>query len=187
MTAQEKSDLVHVLTTDHREVEQAFQQLESGVMDPSQRGELVAHVITELVRHSVAEEQYLYPETRKALQDGDQIADRELQEHAEAERIMKDLERAEAGTAEFEELLARLKSAVRDHVHEEETELLPALASAVSSQRLAELGEAVQRAKATAPTRPHPMSPKSGTAQKILAPGVGMIDRMRDAIAGRSR
>lgn len=46
---------------------------------------------TELVRHSVAEEQFMYPAARKHLEGGDQIADHEIEEHAEAEEVMKHL------------------------------------------------------------------------------------------------
>lgn len=68
------SDVVSVLTDDHRAVEQVFVQLESRQGEPGIRRDLADHVIAELVRHSVAEEQYLYPAARKALPDGDTVA-----------------------------------------------------------------------------------------------------------------
>ena len=45
------------IITDHQEVESVFNEIEAG-SDESKR-DLVKHVITERVRHSVAEEQYL--------------------------------------------------------------------------------------------------------------------------------
>jgi hypothetical protein len=47
---------------------------------------------------------------------------------------------------------------VRHHVKEEESEFFPKLRNALRSELL-ELGEALERAKKTAPTRPHPMLP----------------------------
>jgi hemerythrin superfamily protein len=43
-------------------------------------------VVIELVGHSVAEEAYLYPAVRESLPDGDKVAAKELEDHAEAER-----------------------------------------------------------------------------------------------------
>jgi hemerythrin superfamily protein len=59
------SDLVSVITKDHREVEEAFKELESGQGSADHRRDLADHVIAELVRHSVAEEQYMYPAARE--------------------------------------------------------------------------------------------------------------------------
>ena len=67
--------------------------------DPGNRRELVEHVITELVRHSAGEEQYLYPTARRVLPDGEQVADHELKQHAQAEEVMKELETPTRATA----------------------------------------------------------------------------------------
>lgn len=74
-----EGDLIDVLTKDHRAVESAFQEYERGGMSDQARQGLVDHIITELVRHSVAEEQYLYPTAREVLPDGDEVADHEIQ------------------------------------------------------------------------------------------------------------
>ena len=84
-TVSQEQDLVNVIVNDHREVEQVFTQLEEPGVEPQRRKELVDHVIAELVRHSVAEEQYMYPAARRYLDNGDEIADHEISEHAEAE------------------------------------------------------------------------------------------------------
>ncbi|WP_405427915.1 hypothetical protein [Micromonospora sp. NBC_00617] len=49
-----------------------------GGHSPEYRRQLTDVVIAELVRHAVAEEAYVYPTARKALPDGDQIADHEI-------------------------------------------------------------------------------------------------------------
>lgn len=43
------------------------------------------------------------------------------------------------------------------------------------------------RAERIAPTHPHPAAPDKPPANKILAPGAGLTDRVRDALAGRNR
>ncbi len=177
------SDLIEVLVHDHREVQQMFAELESGP-DPKRRRELVDNVILELVRHSVAEEMYLYPATRKALPDGDEIADHEIDEHASAERIMKQLDGMDPGDPRFEPLVRDLITDVRHHIDEEEGELFPRLAQAVDAETRAGLGRKIQAAKKIAPTHPHPAAPDKPPANKVIGPLTGLVDRMRDALTG---
>jgi hemerythrin superfamily protein len=184
MTTADKHDLVDDIITDHREVEAVFSQIEAGG-DEGKR-ELVEHVITELVRHSVAEEQYLYPTARRVLPNGDQLADHELKEHAEAEEVMKAIEKTDAQDPKFDELVGKLIEDIRHHVQDEESDLLPKLRAACDATELDELGEKFENSKKMAPTRPHPSAPDRPPANKILGPGVGLIDRMRDAITGRN-
>ncbi|MGB2568921.1 hemerythrin domain-containing protein [Micromonospora citrea] len=178
-------DVVDVLMADHREVEAIFVELETRQGTPERRRQLADVVIAELVRHSVAEEAYVYPAARKALPDGDQIADHEITEHADAERTMKELESLDPSDARFDELLAHLTSTIRHHVQEEESDLFPRLRAAVAQEELVELAGKVQAAKKSAPTRPHPTAPDHPPANKLLAPGTGLVDRMRDALSGR--
>ncbi|MFI6821569.1 hemerythrin domain-containing protein [Micromonospora sp. NPDC050187] len=178
-------DVIDVLTTDHREVEAIFVELESRQGTPEHRRQLVDVVIAELVRHSVAEEAYVYPAARKALPDGDQVADHEISEHADAERTMKDLESVDPSDPRFDQLLAHLTSTIRHHVQEEETDLFPRLRAACAHEELVELAEKVTATKRIAPTRPHPAAPDHPPANKLLAPGTGLVDRMRDALSGR--
>lgn len=184
MTAQQKS-IIDDIITDHREVEDMFKELESND-NPEERRQLVERVITELVRHSVGEEQYLYPAARRVLEDGDKIADHELHEHAEAEEIMSKLEKADAGDAEFDKLVGELIKDIRHHIEDEEGDLLPKMREACDVAELSKLGEQFDNAKKMAPTRPHPSAPDKPPANKILGPGVGLIDRMRDALSGRN-
>jgi hemerythrin superfamily protein len=150
----DQDDMITELTKDHEEVKEAFQKLLDSA--PSQeRQHTLQHVITELVRHSVAEEMHLYPLTRKVLEDGDQLADHEIQEHAEVEQLLKDLEQMDQDDAQFE---PRLRQLVQSTLH---------------------------RAKKMAPTRPHPSSPDTPPGNVVLGPLVGLVDRVRDAASGR--
>ncbi|GAA4909272.1 hemerythrin HHE cation binding domain-containing protein [Stackebrandtia albiflava] len=178
-------NLIDVITKDHREVEAVFTELEGRLGTPEHRRDLADHVIAELVRHSVAEEMYMYPAVREHVPGGGEIADHEIEEHAEAERIMKRLEDIPATDPGFETTLNELTGAIRHHVEEEESDLLPKLAAACSREQLEELGEKVIRAKKIAPTRPHPSAPDTPPANMLLAPGAGLIDRLRDKLSGR--
>ncbi|MFJ3718436.1 hemerythrin domain-containing protein [Streptomyces sp. NPDC090057] len=180
-------NVIQELTTDHREVEEIFGRIEAMPPGSGERKKLADQATIELVRHSVAEEAYLYPAVRKHIEGGDALADKELQDHAQAEQIMKDLEGLDADDARFDTLMTRLMSEIRSHVADEEQNLFPRLQAACPPEALDELGEKVRKAKKTAPTRPHPMAPDKPPANKLLAPGAGMVDRLRDAMSGRGK
>ncbi|MBY8887242.1 hemerythrin domain-containing protein [Streptomyces sp. PTM05] len=180
-------DVITELTADHREVAGLFSRIETTPVGDKRRRELVDEVTIELVRHSVAEEQYLYPAVREHVEGGAQLADKEIRDHAEVEQLLKDLEGLGADQERFDDLVARLKLTVSAHVQDEEDRLFPALARACTAEELEELGDKVRRAKKTAPTRPHPSAPDTPPANKLLAPGAGLVDRARDLITGRGK
>lgn len=182
------TDVITFLTEQHREVADVFAQLEDmdGATDEKPQ-RLAEQVVTSLVKHSVAEEIYLYPAVRKALPDGDDLADHELGEHAEAEQTMKQLEALSPEQPQFWPTLHQLIGEIRHHVGEEENNLFPKLRAACSEQELADLGRKVEQAEKFAPTRPHPSAPSEGGALGALAPGAGLVDRVRDALSGRGR
>ncbi|GIH94419.1 hemerythrin domain-containing protein [Planobispora siamensis] len=186
MSTIQETDVVAVLTHDHREVERMFAELEQlPTGDTDRRRQLTEKVITELVRHSVAEEAYVYPAVRDLVPGGDALADRELREHAEAEETMKELEETDIADAHHGVLLNRLMAEIRAHVQEEEHELFPKLRANADADQLAELGRKVQAIKKVAPTRPHPSAPDTPPGNKMIGPLAGLVDRMRDALSGR--
>ena len=56
----------------------------------------------------------------------------------------------------------------------------------VPREELAELAGKVETAKKLAPTRPHPGAPNSELFHKLVGPGVGMVDRLRDKLTHRA-
>jgi hemerythrin superfamily protein len=175
-----------VLTHDHREVEELFDQIEQA-SDPSERRELTDQVITELVRRSVAEEQYLYPAAREHIPDGDAIVYGEIADHNEVGEALKALEGIDADDPDFMSTFRRMSDDVKQHVREEEDELFPVLREHATAEELQDLGEKVERAKKISPTRPHPSSPDTAPLNKTLGPGVGLVDRVRDKLTGRTQ
>ncbi|WP_369220818.1 hemerythrin domain-containing protein [Streptomyces sp. R39] len=180
-------NVIDELMTDHREVEEIFGKIEALPSGGKNRKMYADQATMELVRHSVAEEAYLYPAVRKHVAGGGALADKELEDHAKAERIMKDLESCEPDDARFDALMASLMSEIRMHVEDEEQNLFPRLRAACPPDALDDLGDKVRQAKKTAPTRPHPAAPDKPPANKMLAPGAGLVDRLRDALTGRGK
>ena len=178
-------DVVDILTADHREVTDLLADIHL-TTDPERRRDLADVVITELVRHSVAEEMYVYPAMRENLPDGDEAVTHDTEEHKEIERTLKDLEGVDASDARFMELVRSLQATLADHIADEENEQFPQLRARVPAEKLVELAGKVERAKKLAPTRPHPAAPNSALFHKVAGPGVGLVDRLRDKLAGRA-
>ncbi|MFB7616855.1 hemerythrin domain-containing protein [Kitasatospora sp. NPDC056181] len=177
-------NVIEELMTDHREVEEMFARIQAMTGQGQQLRGVVDEVTIELVRHSVAEEQYLYPAVRQHVQGGDRLADKEIADHGRVEDILKQLERTRTDDPQMSPLLQQLMDEVAAHVQDEENNLFPMLRRACTAEQLDDLGDKIRRAKTMAPTRPHPAAP---TASKLLAPGVGLVDRARDFVTGRGK
>ena len=178
-------DVVDMLTTDHHEVLDLLRQIKI-TANSEERRDLADTVISELVRHSVAEEMYVYPAMKKYLPDGDQAVDHDVEEHKELEQTMKKLESVDAQSPEFAQLLGELEDILRDHVSDEENEQFPQLRAQVPREELIEIGGKVENAKKLAPTRPHPLAPNNEVFHKLVGPGVGLVDRLRGKLTGRA-
>ena len=100
---------------------------------------------------------------------------------------MKHLEALSPEEPEFWPTVRKLIAEIRHHVAEEENGLFPQLRAACSVEDLQELGRKVERVQKVAPTRPHPGAPSEGAALAAVAPGAGLVDRVRDALSGRGR
>jgi hypothetical protein len=70
-------------------------------------------------------------------------------------------------------------------VQEEEGELMPQMRDAVDQQALDELGHALDVAKQTAPTRPHPHAPDTAPGLTLAGPVAAIYDRLRDRLQER--
>jgi hemerythrin superfamily protein len=178
-------DVVDVLTTDHREVEGLITQI-IGSTDAAQRRDLADQMIAELVRHAVAEEMFVYPAMREHLPDGEEAVEHDVEEHKELETLMKQLEGVDADDARFLEVVREIEDVLADHVRDEEDEQFPQLRAHFPQHELTGLAEKVTAAKKVAPTRPHPAAPNDELFHKLVGPGVGLVDRLRDRLSNRA-
>ncbi|HET6818551.1 MAG TPA: hemerythrin domain-containing protein [Mycobacteriales bacterium] len=179
-------DVIELLEHDHREVEEMFAEFEKAT-DPQERRTIADKIIIELVRHSEAEEQAVYPAMKKALPNGEQVVEHEIAEHSEAEQIMKQLDGMDPQDAQFPVLMGQLQSAIREHIQEEETEAFPKFRQEVGQDELDKLGKVVEGLKKIVPTHPHPAAPDHPPFNALLGPGAGLLDRVRDMLTGRGK
>lgn len=184
-TETEDRDVVDILTADHRE----FLALTARVLEagsPEERRDLADTAIAEVVRHAVAEEMYVYPAMEKYLPNGTEEVEHDKEEHAELEEIMKQIEGADADDPRFLDLVRTMHDNLDHHIKDEEREQFPELRARIPREELVELGRKVEMAKSVAPTRPHPGAPNAELFHKMVGPGVGMVDRLRDKLSGRA-
>lgn len=186
MTDTTDTDVVDILTNDHREVIDLIATINKS-QDPDEQRDIADTVIAEIVRHSVAEEMYVYPAMRDNVPNGAAEVQHDVEEHQELEETMKALEGTKGGDAEFKQLVDKLEGQLRHHASDEENDQFPKLRQALSTEDLHKLGKRVEQAKQLAPTRPHPSSPHAELFHKALGPGVGFVDKLRDAVTGRAK
>jgi hemerythrin superfamily protein len=148
-------DVLAVLAGDHREVEALFEQLDALPSGDATRRDLVNRVTIELVRHSVAEEVYLHPTVRRLLRGGNRLADMEMNEHADAEELLKMLQGLDVACVEFDITLSQLMTEMYDHMRDEEDVLFPKVRRAALREELVELGRNLEEARKRAPVHQH--------------------------------
>ncbi len=177
-------DVIDILTNDHREVTTLLAEIQSAT-DPEVRRDLADTAISELVRHAVAEEMYVYPAIEKHLPNGKEEVEHDKKEHDDVVKLMKQIEDVDSADPRFLELIREMDSQLRHHMTDEEADQFPQLRAHIPADELVELAGKVETAKKLAPTRPHPSAPHSELFHKSIGAGVGMVDRIRDKLTGR--
>ncbi|HTJ33648.1 MAG TPA: hemerythrin domain-containing protein [Dactylosporangium sp.] len=138
------SDAVTLIMNDHRIMDQLFERLRSGEGD---RQPVLDECAARLTAHSHAEEQKVYPVLAELGAGGREEAHRGADEHHEAERLLHDLQRISPRGPGFDDRLEVFIAAVRHHVENEETMVLPSLREALGDERLAEIGAAFEEVR----------------------------------------
>jgi hemerythrin superfamily protein len=173
-------DAITLLKADHKSVQALFRKYEQlGERAHKSKRATVERISRELSIHAAIEEKVIYPAARAALDD-DAIVLESLEEHLIVKWELAALADLDPSDERYDAKVTVLIENVRHHVKEEESEFFPKLRSALSRSELAELGEALERAKKTAPTRPHPMLPDEPPGN-LVAGAAALVDRARDA------
>lgn len=178
-------DAITLLKDDHQRVEKLFKRFEAaGERAYVEKRQIVDRIIEELSVHAAIEEQLFYPVTRATVAPVEDIALESLEEHHVVKVVLAELQRMDPEHERFDAKVTVLIENVRHHVDEEEDDYFPKVRDALGRKALGELGEAMQRAKATAPTRPHPMAPDEPPGVTVAGTVAGMVDRARDTASG---
>lgn len=105
-------------------------------------------------QHESIEQEVFWPAVRRALGDGDAMADEAAGQEAEGTRLLQAIEDTAPGGPEFAAALSAFIVAARAHLEYEERIVWPPFRAAVGRPELDTLGELLATAKRRAPTRP---------------------------------
>ena len=188
-------DVFQVLQQDHDEVKAMLAQLETGPRASAGataeqlafRKRAVDAVVIEESKHEAAEQQYFWPAVKQLGPEGQRVAEVGLEQEADADPVLADLDKLQPDDEGFEVRLAVFTAAARAHIAYEEANAWPLLRASITADEAQLLGDQITRAKKLAPTRPHPHVPSQPGAVKSAAPVAGIADRVRDAVTGRGK
>ena len=94
---------------------------------------------------------------------------------------LSELDGMEPDHERFDAKFTVLSENVRHHVKEEESELFPKVRQAFTRAELADLGDALVQAKATAPTKPNPLAPDEPQMNEVAAAATNPFDALWNA------
>jgi hemerythrin-like domain-containing protein len=180
MTETTSDSIDTVLRSDHAAIKRALAELHTNP-DHLATGRLFEELTADIVRHFVAEEQYLLPAVRDHLPAGEAISDAAFAEHEHIEDLLKKLDHDDTNDEQIGAALTELEQAVDAHVSAQESDVLPELVKASDPAQLAELGQGVLGAEQLAPTHPRAFVPKSATVSKITSWLAGLVEKTLDA------
>jgi hemerythrin superfamily protein len=181
-------DAITLLKQDHKTVEALFKKFEkTGKKAHATQRDVAEKIVSELSVHAAIEEMVFYPAIREAVPDAEDHVLESLEEHHIVKWVASELDGMAPDHERFRAKMTVLIENVRHHVEEEEKELFPQVREAMGRKALAEIGEALEAAKKTAPTRPHPKAPDTPPGNLVAGAGAKVVDAVRDKARGKSR
>ncbi len=184
-------DALSFLRADHESVLGMFEVLDGAPKGTGSTQSGLDTMVTNLViaesQHEAIEEQLFWPLVRKALDNGDELADQAIAQEQEGKKLLQRLEDGNpGGEADYHEALTEFIKAGREHIAFEQNQVWPLLRSAVGQAELEQLGQKLATAKKIAPTRPHPDTPPpSALVQQTMGTAAAVVDHARDVVTGR--
>lgn len=175
-------DAIALLKQDHRTVRTLFRRFEhAGPTATKTHQQLAARIIEELSRHAAIEEQVFYPAVRETFPDDEEYVLEALEEHHAAKSLLAEIDGLPPTHERFLAKVMVLIESVERHIEEEERTVFPELRRAMGRTQLTELGSALQAAKKTAPTKPHPHVPSEPPLGPLAGVAAGVVDLARNA------
>ncbi len=139
-----KSDMniQDVIRMDHNKVNMLFMQIENS-NDPQKIEEYFGQIYKDLSVHAEAEEQVVYPVVRPFYGETQELYD----EQAEMKVMLAELKSSSPTATDFKAEIVRLKTAVMNHVRQEENMMFVAIRSNCSDQQQEQLATQFKSAK----------------------------------------
>jgi hypothetical protein len=176
--------MIDQLTDEHAQIEALCSDLRTAISQRRPYRRVAEVLAATLSRHLSIEEQYLYPTVRGTTVDGYALVDEDL---AAGTTLLRTLKRFQSATDDDTRLRAvdAIGEQVRHHTLRATRELFPRLTRSCTPIELVRLGNRLDVAREAAPTRPHPATPVTPPANKVIDPCVGVVDKVRDVLTRR--
>ena len=120
-------DAVELLTKQHREVEDLFEQFEkAGDNAKDKKKKLADEICNALTMHTMIEEEIFYPATRAAGEESEEtedMVDEAIVEHASAKDLIQQLQEMNPEDDLYDAKVKVLSEQIEHHVKEEEEEM----------------------------------------------------------------
>jgi hemerythrin superfamily protein len=189
-------DAIALLKADHQRVQTLFERFKkTGDRAYKTREKVVEEIIKELSVHAVIEEQVFYPAVKERIPDLRDDVLEGIEEHHIVKWTLSELDGMDPEDESYKAKVTVLIESVEHHVEEEEKDMFPEVRKALPKSELDDLGEVLERAKAVAPTKPHPRAPAHGVDVSDLVANVtdrlttvaDKVTATRDKLATRIR
>jgi hypothetical protein len=177
------SSLLDLLAEDHDRLLQLGDRLAAAGDDTGTSLEDV--LVATVSRHIAAEEQYLLPTVSVALPGGDEAAGKERETGRALLRATRALHDTARTDPRYAERVASVRAQLSEHLTRQSAAILPGLARICPVGELIRLGNRLRIAVEAAPTRPHPGAPSAPPLNKVAAPALGVLDKVRDVLIRR--
>jgi hemerythrin-like domain-containing protein len=178
-------DAITMLKEDHQAVERLFKRFEkAGDRAFAEKRKLADQIVEALSRHAAMEEQVFYPVARATVPATEDVVLESLEEHHIVKWVLSELDGMDPADERFDAKMTVLIENVRHHVKEEEQEFFPKVRAELDRNALADVGQAMARAKDLAPSHPHPRSPDTPPGNLVAAAGASVVDRISDTVSG---
>lgn len=207
-TAIRLSALSDAIKKDHREIEEYYNNI-INAKDDDEATRWQNQFVWELARHSIAEELVVYPAFEKNLgETGHLMAEKDRAEHqtvslpgnpngnflcnhptkksadtsVQVKEALKTFQQLRVDAPNFTSTLNSLMDSLKQHIHEEEHDDLPALDATLSSEDAESMTKSFGRTKAFVPSRSHPMAPSKPPFETVVGLMAAPIDHLADML-----
>jgi hypothetical protein len=179
------TDAISLLKSDHREVEDLFEQFEKARSE-DRKGELAQQICTALKAHTTIEEEIFYPAFLEATQETDIHHEAEV-EHEGAKRLVSEIESMSPSDEYLDAKVSVLSEMIKHHVKEEEQRGGMFAKARQSDMDLDQLGQQLQQRKSEIMGEMETGSEDAGSSRggKVAAALLGRGNRGRQSEARR--
>jgi hemerythrin superfamily protein len=119
-------DAIALLTTDHREVKDLFEQFDKlGDKAYAKKKNIAEEICTALTLHAMVEEEIFYPAVRAAAKEAADLMDEAEVEHASAKDLIAQIQEMDPEDELYDAKVKVLGEQIEHHVKEEEKEMFP--------------------------------------------------------------